>query len=317
MSKRLKRIQRKYRDSVMEQLDPGGAWSAWLPVSAEPATSRKNKFHLFDVDRFLSIYNRPVRRRQISHEPGAIFPSTGVVRNPADGAVYILGADRTDTDGSLTIETLTTLHEVGQTGTVTRRQLSATATPEDPGWLDQVQVGEFYFDSELRTVTEESEQAGEFVGKYFTFTNCSDLQPNDVLTIGQDSYIVEAPYKDAGFNSARVAKLKDCRQDVVINKQQSTAGVTSSKYDPHNPTASSTSTDPEPFNVTAWIGSSMSEPATAMTAADELRVFIDKTAIGFRPTASHSVVVDGVEWSVEDVKYSHQFEQYRLDCRRV
>lgn len=317
MSRRLKRIQRKFRDTTLEQLNPDGSWTQWLPFPDKPVDAKDNLVHIFDVDRFLSIYNRPVRRRQISHEPGAFMPPSGLLRNPHDGSTYIVGADRTDTDANLTIETLTTLHKVDSICTVTRRQLSDAATPEDPGWLEVVTVGQFYFDSELRTVTEESEQAGEFVGKYFSFTNCETLKPNDVVTFPNgDSFIVEMPYKDAGFNSARMANMKDPRLDITITQSSTTSG-TAEPFNPYDYQNTGTSEPAAPENITAWIGTSMAEPSTESVSLNSLKVFIDEEAIGFEPSASCTLNVAGQEWSVLEVKYNFTFEQYRLDCQKV
>lgn len=318
MSKRLRRIQRSYRDTVLEQYNSDGTWTKWLPHPELPPSSSKNLFHLFDVDRFLSIYNRPVRRRQISHEPGAHFPDSMLIRNPGDGSVYLIGADRTDTDGNITVETLTTLHQVGQVCTVKRRQLSESASETDPGWLEYVTVGEFYFDAELRTVSEESDLASEFVGKYFTFTHFSGLEPNDVIYFpdGQ-SYIVEMPYQDAGFWSARVARMKDAREDIVISKVEATGTTSTTGWNPYDPDGSSGSEGQNDFDVTAWVGRSMSEPGTEHVSVNQLKIFIDKFAIGFEPTTSHTIKVGEEDWKVREVKYNHTFEQYKLSCERV
>jgi len=317
MSKRLRKIQRGFRDTPVEQLNPDGTWTRWLPIPTEPSNSKSNLIHLFDVDRFLSIYNKPVRRRQMGHEPGAYFPETLVLRNPADSSIYVIGAERTDTVGGLTVETLTTLHQVGKTYEVHRRVLSETATPSDPGWLELELVGEFYFDSELRTVTEESAHAGEFVGKFFTFTNCSVLEPNDVISSeNSPSFIVEAPYKDAGFYSARIAQLKDTREDIQIVKEAAIPSG-SGGWNPHDPDGTSSTELPEEYNITAWVGASMTEPVTDTIASNELKVFVDEYAIGFEPTISCTIKARGVDWKVGKVSYNYQFEQYRLDCSRV
>jgi len=318
VSKRLRRIQRRYRDTALEQLNLDDTWSQWLPIPTETAESSKNLFHLFDVDRFLSIYNRPVRRRQMTHEPGATFPDTGVIRNTVDGSIYLIGADRTDTDGSLAVETLTTLHQVDTVCTIRRRQLADTATEDYPGWLEYVALGDYYFDTELRTVTEESDQASEFVGKYFTFTGFSGLRTNDVIYFPDGlSYIVELPYKDSGFWMARIARLKDTRKDIKIVKIEAVGTTSSTGWNPYDPDGTSGSTAPEEFNVTAWVGSSMSEPMTEMVSTNELRVFIDDFAIGFPPTNSYKLLIDDVEWQITEVKYNYTFDQYRLTCQRV
>lgn len=320
MSSRLKRIQKKFRKTTLEELTALGAWQQWLPVPASTADSSDNLVHMFDVDRFLSIYNRPVRRRQVSHAPSPVMPEVGVVRNPVDGQIYIVGSERNDTNGSEAIEGLTTLHLIDDTSfscEVFRRVRDVGGTDADPGHYIEQSLGTFYFDVELRSVSDERDAEAVYTTNYFAFTSCRTLQKNDRIQFPDGrSMMVESPYTDAGFYAARLSDIPDTRKDVVITVAIKTDPDQGSGFNPYAGTDGTTDTTPASYNVTAWVGYYLSEQIMGNLAFDDLPVFIDYENIGFEPKTGDLIVIDGVTHSVSRVRSNDKVKQYQCICGR-
>lgn len=320
MSSRLRKIQKRFRNSTLEELTALGAWQQWLPVPTSPADSTDNLVHIFDVDRFLSIYNRPVRRRQVSHASSPVMPEVGVVRNPVDGRVYIVGSERNDTNGVEAVEGLTTLHLIDGTSftcEVFRRVRDVGGIDADPGHYVEQSLGQFYFDVELRSVSDERDAEAVYTTNYFAFTSCKTLKKNDRIQFADGrSMMVESPYTDAGFYAARLSDIPDTRKDVVITVAVKADPNQGSGYNPYDGTDGTTATTPTSYNITAWVGYHLSEQIMGNLAFNDLPVFIDYSNIGFAPKTGDLIVIDDITHSVSMVRSNDKVKQYQCICGR-
>lgn len=319
---RAKKVQRRFRRTTLEEQLPDTSWQQWLPHPASDPTSKDNTVHLHDVDRFLSIYNRPVRRRQVTHEATATPPATGVLRNPADGAMYLVGSERNDTLANTLIEGVTTLHLIDGTSfyaEVVRRQRAAGSLDSDPGWLEEVSLGSFYFDLELRTVSEERGSEAVYTSQFFCFTNCSTLQENDYINLADGRKLrVQSPYTDAGFYTARATDTPDLRKDIVFSSNEKNAPDGSNfTFAPSGGGSGTVDRTVTNQNVTAWVGQSLLENATSDITFSDVPVFIDYFAISRKPTTSDYFTVDGEKLAVGQVRSNDTNQQYECICRRT
>lgn len=309
---RLSRIQSKFRNTTLEQLDTNGTWTEWLPDPGLPAKHPDNKVKMFDVDRFLTIYNRPEKRRQISHIGNPALPTTGVLRNPVDGAVYIVGSERNDTNANETVEGLTTVHKVdsGQLSQVKRKEIPATRPAHDPGHAVVTDIGLYLFDLELRSVRENDGEGSSYTPAFFCFTSCPELKENDQITIDGQSYMVQTPYKDTGFYAARVVKLPDTREDIIYEREYDGTDD-EHKYNPYN---NSQGQGHQEYQITAWIGFTATQCEGTVLSDTRINVFIDYDFIGFTPSVSDKLQVGGRSASVEKVIFNPSLQQYHLEC---
>lgn len=244
------------------------------------------------------------------------MPASGLVRNPADGEMYIVGSERNDTNAGVSVEGLTVLHLVDSNShqvEVFRRVRPAGGTDADPGWYDEVSQGTYWFDLELRTVSEEASSESVYTSKFFGYTSFSGLKNNDRLVFSDGSeMMVESAYRDAGFSSARLADVYDTRKDVVI--EHTVKSAVGSGYNPHSNTTGGTTSS---YNVTAWMGHRMYEQLADSLSLQEVPVYIDYENIGFVPN-NNSKIINGTETlAVKFVRSNDKYRQYECICSRT
>ena len=174
------------------------------------------------LDRFLSNFNRPTKRRSLGLSPTAVVPTSNTLRVPATGEIYFIGELRQDSQNSVAYDQLGILHRSTTLGTVNRR---APAGPSnDPGWLVDAVSSTHYMDMELRSASEIDEHEQRFDGSYFAvLPPHADLQPWDRLNVGGLDYIVQISHMDSGFRFARAINRIDPRKDFVYHSRGNTA----------------------------------------------------------------------------------------------
>ncbi len=261
---------------------------------------------LLPIDRFLSNFNRPTKRRLLSMNPSDSTPDSNTIRVPETGEIYFLGEPRTDSRKEASYDKVLIAHRSGTLGTVNRRVPAGPSN--DPGWLTNTVMGSHYMDVELRAASKIDEQREQYEGDYFAMLPPhADLENSDQLLISGDSYMVETSYMDSGFRFARAVKRADHRLDFVYHSRGAGAG-----YDPTTRAVTDGLTD---YNVTGFaLQRAEGQDKFMSTKTASLVVVVEQGHIGVIPTDEDELTWDGQRYNVEEVKQDFVASQYHIHC---
>lgn len=269
------------------------------------------------TDRFLSIYNRPTRMRQVFVKPNTTLPASLVVKHPMTGDVYLLGTQRQDTkfdvaSGKPYVEIimahLVTPNNQGTSGvfTVTRKTLPDVTEYDDfqdmidtdyagrdiyqdddgnvYGWLEDKQVAQAYGDVEFRTTKAEAGTYDMREGDYYGwFAVNAGLQDYDRLELDGRAYYVVMEYTDLGFTSVTLSHHQDRYQNFKFVTSERTYNSATHQYDTVEVLKEVTGIIPDDVEKTAWAGGTPSS----------IQLAIDVNHIGFEPKVNEYVEYEG------------------------
>lgn len=261
------------------------------------------------TDRFLSNFNKPLRRRMLFTRPDVVLPSSGTFRDPATGQVYLLGQSRQDSLGGTAYNMLTVCHLVSGLsaglGKVTSKVVQGAG--DDLGWLVDTEVDTYYGDLELRSSGEESSTKGIHVGSHFlTLPGFANLEKYDFFHLNGKSYKVDEPYFDSGFMTARVTEVGDDRLDFTI--EWDSGG--SYDYDLGTATHSVVSR-----NVSGIVSSRFDRREDYdKDSTDYLEVFIFQEHVGFDPKPGMRLTLEGRTFDIVWVQEDRRERQWKLRC---
>lgn len=265
------------------------------------------------TDRFLSNFNKPLRRRMLFSEPETVFPVSRTFRHPGTKDVYVLGQTRGDAQSgehylNLTVCQLVTDTPYGSSGlaVITRR---APAGPADnPGWLVPQELGKAFIDLEFRTSANEPDMYETKVENYFAFLPSHwDLQPWDFLELHGIRYRVVDTFADSGFSGLRVDREPDTRIDFVLHTQGARV---------YDPATHRYVTTPSTYQVTGVMLKYHEFSTWRSDTEDYIDVSIEVDHIGFRPDANTMALeFEGRKRTITQVSTQPGERQYRLRCR--
>lgn len=265
------------------------------------------------VDRFLSNFNRPLRRRMLHHRPEAVFPASLTIRHPDTGDVYLLGQRRDDSDAGADYHGLTVCHLVtdigpgGSAGLATIHRKAPVGPADDPGWLVESAVASHYSDLEFRSSLNEADLEDHRIESFVVWLpRHADLQKQDFLELKGVRYRVTDVFPDSGFLMARVDHEADHRVDLVITVE------TAKVYDP---TLVRWVATPRSYAVTALLDASHDYASWASDSVDHILLAIEVDHIGFTPKPGMTVTYDGRERTMRHVHYYQGERQYKVRCR--
>lgn len=265
------------------------------------------------VDRFLSNFNRPLRRRMLHHAPDAALPASRTLRVVATQEVYLVGQRREDSDIGSQYHALSVCHLVtdegpnSSAGLATVRRNAPVGPANNPGWLVESVIGSHYVDIEFRTSLNEQDLEQERRESFIMWLpRDSDLRPHDFVDLHNRSYRVTDVYPDSGFMMARIDEEEDYLVDLVIKVNDGTV------YDPNLRKYVAT---PQAYNVSGLLTSVNDFGAWVSDSEDYISLAINEDHIGFRPKSGMVIQYDGVERTVHFVHYSRGERQYKLRVR--
>lgn len=273
-------------------------------------------WRLFRVDRFTTIYHRPTRRRQASVVPDGLFPDSLVVRHEETGDIYIVSqTKRTDSVESGKYDTLASLHLAtppsGGKGEVVRP--TTFGDPGDLGAAILTNVSYVYYDLELRTSSAEPETVDETQAMMFiTLPAWVDLREGDWLFAGTETYEVNEPYYDGGFQLARAIRKPVDLVDMTYMYDEGTGGsynVTTGVYTPVTATAKN-------FSGVVYRGS-VEASEMGNEQPTELQVYIDLGLIDWTPEVDRYVTISGVLHKIIKVVLGKNRKQWHLTVVRA
>lgn len=299
----LRALAERWVNEPMEVFD-----EATQTFSASPIVGRVSL-----VDRFLSNFNRPLRRRMLHHAPDVDFPASRTLRVTATGDVYLVGQPREDSDAGQEYHALSVCHLVtdngpgSSAGLATVRRNAPAGPANDPGWLVESVIGYHYVDIEFRTSLNEQDLEQERRESFVMWLQQNaDLKPHDFIDLHSRSFRVTDVYPDSGFMMARIDEEEDYLVDLVIKVNDSTT------YDPNLRKYVAT---PQSYNVTGLLTSVNDFGAWVTDSEDYISLAINEDHIGFRPKSGMVISYDGVDRTVHHSHYSRGERQYKLRIR--
>ncbi|GEM_PF-4915519 len=265
------------------------------------------------TDRFLSNFNKPLRRRMLYTEFGTAFPASRTFRHPGTGQVYLLGQTRSDAlDGQpyvdLTVCHLATDEPNGSAGLATIYRKSPAGPANDPGWLVEQPVAKAFVDLEFRTSANEADTYEVKVENFFAFLpahiKCEEW---DFLELHGKRYRVVDTFPDSGLAGLRVDEEPDHRLDFVLH-------VDGEKV--YNRTTHQWDLTTASFNVTGVLTKYRDFALWAEDSESYFEVVIDKAHIGMRPVPSTmSLEIEGKRRIIRQVSTQPGERQYILRCQ--
>jgi len=274
-------------------------------------------WRLFRADRFTTIYHRPTRRRQASIVPDGLFPESLVVRHEETQDVYIVSeTKRTDSVRSGKYDTLVSLHLAtepsGGKGSIMRP--TVTGPPGDLGVADLVSIATIYYDLELRTSSAEPETVDATQAMMFvTLPAWIDLREGDWLFTGQgETYEVNEPYYDGGFQLARAIRKPVDLVDMVYLYDEGTGG----SYDVSTGIYTPVSATTKDFSGVVYRNST---EASGMTNEEpvELQVYISSELIDWVPEVNRYVLISGIRHKITSAVLGKNRKQWHLTLVRA
>lgn len=266
------------------------------------------------TDRFLSIYNRPTRKRQLFVKPDEPLPESGVFKHPSTGEVYILGSGRKDArydveDGNpyvmLCMIHLVTETQNGGSGKSEQYRKLPQGPAEDPGWLVNTKISDTFMDVEFRTNSSEAGLYDSKIANFYAWVPLiTEVKQWDFLVLNGINYRVVDHFTDMGMRGLRLDQEADPRVDLVVT-------VNKRVYDQEEHAFINQKT---PYNVTGIIPDNQELASWGTNNSSSIQVVIEKDHIGFKPLPDMFVTFEGRERRIKSVDTQAGEKQYRLYC---
>lgn len=265
------------------------------------------------TDRFLSNFNKPLRRRMLYTRHGTQFPPSRTFRHPGTQQVYLLGQTRSDAlDGrpyvDLTVCHLVTHEPNGSSGLATLYRKVPAGPAENPGWLVEQEVAKAFIDLEFRTSANEPETFEVKVENFFAFfpahIRCEEW---DFIELHGKRYRVVDTFADSGLSGLRIDEEPDHRLDFVLHVEGDKV------YNRTTHTYEATGTA---YNVTGVLTKYRDFALWATDSENYFEVVIEREHIGVRPVpTSMSLEIEGRRRVIRQVSSQPGERQYILRCQ--
>ena len=269
------------------------------------------------TDRFLSIYNRPTRKRQLFVRPGTKLPETYVMQHPSSGDIYMIGQGRMDArdnvDGGKAYVDMYMIHLCtpvagGTSGLAVQTRKAPKGPPENPGWLVEEVVGETFIDMEFRTSSAEEGVYDTKTENFYAWTPITvEAEQQDFFTLNGINYRVVDTFTDGGLRGLRLDREPDNRVDFEITVDGPPV---------FNPVTYEMEASKETYEVTGTVRSKteLALWRTEVRTAPQIEVIIEERHIGFVPKPNMVIKYQGLERTVRDVTTQAGERQYTLVC---
>ena len=254
------------------------------------------------ADDFISIWNRPTRKRMLYTPPSVTIPSS-VIRVGTTGETFLVGHVAGDSHANVHYRNLCGLHQVD--GRAVQRRKTPAETLGVKGWAVEATVKNTFADIELRSVNEGQETQLLNYGNYFMFMPYdADVRRHDTIEVASVRYYVLDVYVDSGMRCARATAQPDERVNFVYTS------VGSPVYSTATQTISSTNTN---YNATGKVVPLLSQDLrNSEVTRNRVKVMILESFISFTPKIGDLVSYLGSQYKVEIVQRDASLEEYIL-----
>lgn len=259
------------------------------------------------ADTFVSIWNRPTRRRMLFVTPDNEPQHTVLRPSNAPQDIFLVGVVHRDTNFDTHYRSTVTLHYASGVAEIVRREPVGPAN--NPGPAVDVVETITYADVELRSQRDDREADFYHDGNYFLFLPAgTPLEKRRFVRLNGVEYLVEEVYQDGGFLSARVTSRPDER--ITLTYYSATAAPS------YNATTGQVTRPSTPYSVTARVNafSAADSDGTNIQVGD-LEVSIQQTYLGVQPKPEDEVEVYGVRYRVLKVWQDPLRREWHLQGR--
>lgn len=258
------------------------------------------------ADVFVSIWNRPTRKRMLYCNPDSL-PNSTVVRVPNTQEIFLLGTGQADTHANAHYREVYGLHRSAGVAVLNRK------TPVEVlgvrGWAVDATVQTTFGDVELRSVNENQDAELINYGHFFMFlpSNCPVVK-HDTVTINGVVYYVLETYTDSGYSCCRVTSSPDER----VNFTYTSKGVQA-----YNTATQTTSGSDTTYNVTGKVTPMLVEDIKDLDIQkDHIKLMLVDSFISFDPKVQDTLTFDGKTYTVERVQRDSLLQEwYLVACR--
>lgn len=275
----------------------------------------EGRVHL--MDRFLSIYNRPLRKRQLYVKPGTNLPESMVFKHPKSGCVYLIGHGRQDAasnvDEGNTYVDMYICHEVtpqpgGSSGLAKYFRRVPQGPVTDPGWLVEEELESVFLDMEFRTSTTDTAAYDHKIESLFCWAPLwLEAREWDFIELWGERYRVVDTYVEAGLRGLRIDRERDVRVDFKVLKNERTFDTTAHKWVDNLQEFKVTGVIIDTQELANWRGVFREDIPTS-----NAEVAIDYDHIGFAPEVGMKVDLGGRIREIKEVYSQAGDKQYRL-----
>jgi hypothetical protein len=256
------------------------------------------------ADNFVSIWNRPTRKRMIYSQVDRNLTS-GVVRLPSTGEIFLVGSSQDDTHLNKGYRRVYNAHEAHGPATVLRKVPAVKALGE-LGFATTITIEATFADYELRSTDRILDTKLLGYGEYFLFLpSSSGVADLDTVTLGGKIFYVYEVYKDSGLVTCRATAKPDDRRDVLYIE------VGPKVYDPLTQTVSSTE---RVYETTARVVPKMEQTDFESVGLESsYRIVMAQNFISYIPKVGNFVQFGGDRYKVMKVMSNTLAEEFILD----
>lgn len=287
-----------FDDTYLDVLRSDGSWQI-----------RKLKCQIKLADDFISIFNRPTRRRMLVLTPDQHSRLNGtVIRISGADEIYLIGNSQKDMGAGGVYRVTLPMNKTTDRVEIFRK--CTKGTDDNPGALVRESMGFYYMDLELRTLTNEGETLSASIAKYFFwFQRDIDLLADDEFTFEDVTYRVLESFYDTGFRGARVTTEDDSREAIHYKRLSG-----DSVYDNETGEYSLSYND---YDISAEISEIMESRRDSGQLYEDViyKVLVQDEHIGFRPSTKDKVVIDDYERNIDSIIRDRHNKSWELTCR--
>ena len=180
--------------------------NSWLPKAFKGQLKR--------ADNFISIYNRPTRKRMIYTANGLIGGKFVIRVNKDPDTVYMVGASQKDLQQNVGYREVTGVH-IARGSAVVRRLTPQTVSGKS-AWATNEVILNSFADVEIRSVDDSQETRIDNYGHYFlTMPLNTALERQDTVELDGTIYTILESYRDGGLLFARTVNTPEERKNFL------------------------------------------------------------------------------------------------------
>ena len=256
------------------------------------------------ADSFVSIWNRPTRKRMLFCAPGE-EPTSSVIRLPSTGDIFMVGTLHADSMIETAYRKTYGLHQVAGTAVINR------LIPDEDygikGWAVNTEIQSTFGDVELRSVDENLDSKISHYGNYFMFLpSDADLQRNDTVSLNLTTYYVVEAYIDSGLTCARVTSNPEERTNFTYTSKGSVT---------YNTATQTTTSSDTVYNVTGRVVPKVvSEKDNTSIVRNRIRIMVQTSFISFTPKPYDVVTFESKSYKVESVERNAVKDEWYIEA---
>jgi hypothetical protein len=255
------------------------------------------------ADNFVSIWNRPTRKRMLYAQIDTNIESS-VVKVEATGEIFMLGSSQDDAHLNKGYRKVLNAHEAYGSAVISRKQ--PTLVGGVRSYAEDIVVETTFGDYELRATDRLSDDRLLGYGEYFLFLpSNSTVRDLDTVLIGGIRFYVYEVYKDSGFVTCRATSKGDDRIDFQY------VSLGSPTYNPSTQTVTPTETV---YGSTGRVIPNKSNIDSSSTVAvKSLKIIFREDFISYVPKPNDFVIFRGLRYKVRNVALDSLLQEYEIE----